>query len=32
MKRELYQRLLKWKANQKRKPLLPRGARQTGKT
>ncbi len=32
MKHELYQHLAKRKAGKKRKPLLPRGARQTGKT
>lgn len=32
MKRDLYQNLLDWKASARRKPLLLRGARQTGKT
>lgn len=32
MKRELYGRLLEWKASVRRKPLLLQGARQTGKT
>lgn len=32
MKRSLYQNLLEWKSNQRRKPLLLQGARQVGKT
>ncbi|MGD2089334.1 MAG: ATP-binding protein [Candidatus Aminicenantes bacterium] len=32
MKRDIYQKLLEWKASDRRKPLLLRGARQTGKT
>jgi predicted AAA+ superfamily ATPase len=32
MERDLYRDLLKWKASSRRKPLLLRGARQTGKT
>ncbi len=32
MKRTLYQSLLDWKSNQRRKPLLLQGARQVGKT
>ena len=32
MKRTLYQNLLEWKSNQRRKPLLLQGARQVGKT
>ncbi len=32
MKRTLYQNLLDWKSNQRRKPLLLQGARQVGKT
>jgi predicted AAA+ superfamily ATPase len=32
MKRDLYQKLLAWKLNPRRKPLLLQGARQTGKT
>lgn len=32
MKREIYSRLLKWKASPKRKPLMLYGARQVGKT
>ena len=32
MKRDLYASLLKWKSSSRRKPLLLRGARQTGKT
>lgn len=32
MKREIYQELLIWKNNAKRKPLIVKGARQTGKT
>lgn len=32
MKRSLYQELLKWKKNPRRKPLIMRGARQVGKT
>jgi len=32
MKRDLYNRLLDWKASPNRKPLVLRGARQTGKT
>ena len=32
MKREIYQKLLDWKSNPRRKPLLLQGARQTGKT
>ncbi len=32
MQRLLYQKLLKWKKNPKRKPLLLQGARQVGKT
>ena len=32
MKRDAYQGLLSWKASDRRKPLLLRGARQTGKT
>ena len=32
MKRDLYDDLLGWKASSRRKPLLLRGARQTGKT
>jgi predicted AAA+ superfamily ATPase len=32
MKRDIYLKLLEWKSNPKRKPLLLQGARQTGKT
>jgi predicted AAA+ superfamily ATPase len=32
MKRDIYQQLLDWKSNPRRKPLLLQGARQTGKT
>ena len=32
MKRDAYQGLVSWKASERRKPLLLRGARQTGKT
>ena len=32
MKRDIYQKLLGWKSNDRRKPLLLQGARQTGKT
>src|SRR3989338_6474165 len=32
MKRDIYQSLIDWKAAERRKPLLLRGARQTGKT
>lgn len=32
MKRDIYQKLLGWKSNRRRKPLLLQGARQTGKT
>ncbi len=32
MKRDIYQKLLDWKTNPRRKPLLLQGARQTGKT
>lgn len=32
MKRDIYQKLLEWKASERRKPLLLKGARQTGKT
>lgn len=32
MKRDIYQKLLEWKASRRRKPLLLQGARQTGKT
>ena len=32
MKRELYQHLLTWKQSKYRKPLVLKGARQTGKT
>ncbi len=32
MKREVYEKLLKWKNNNKKKPLLLQGARQVGKT
>jgi len=32
MKRDIYERLLAWKSSPRRKPLLVRGARQTGKT
>ena len=32
MKRDIYQQLLAWKSSKRRKPLLLRGARQTGKT
>ena len=32
MKRDIYQKLLDWKSNSRRKPLLLQGARQTGKT
>jgi uncharacterized protein len=32
MKRDLYRKLLDWKSNPRRKPLLLQGARQTGKT
>ncbi len=32
MKRDAYQSLLSWKASERRKPLLLKGARQTGKT
>lgn len=32
MKRDTYQGLLAWKASERRKPLLLKGARQTGKT
>jgi len=32
MERFLYQKLLEWKATEKRKPLLLQGARQVGKT
>lgn len=32
MKRDIYRELLKWKASGRRKPLLLKGARQTGKT
>lgn len=32
MKRSLYSKLLSWKNDNKRKPLLLQGARQVGKT
>lgn len=32
MKRDVYNKLLEWKASPRRKPLLLKGARQTGKT
>lgn len=32
MKRDIYKQLLAWKSGDRRKPLLMRGARQTGKT
>ena len=32
MKRTLYNDLIRWKSNNKRKPLLLQGARQVGKT
>ncbi len=32
MKRDIYDRLLEWKGSKRRKPLMLRGARQTGKT
>jgi len=32
MKRDIYQKMLEWKASKRRKPLLLRGARQVGKT
>jgi len=32
MKRDLYKKLMKWKTSDRRKPLLLKGARQTGKT
>ena len=32
MKRDIYRELIKWKNSAKRKPLLMKGARQTGKT
>jgi len=32
MKREIYQKLIDWKLSNRRKPLLLKGARQTGKT
>ena len=32
MKRDIYPKLLQWKASSRRKPLLLQGARQTGKT
>ena len=32
MKRDVYQKLIEWKASKRRKPLLLKGARQTGKT
>jgi hypothetical protein len=32
MKRDIYAKLLSWKASSRRKPLMLRGARQTGKT
>ncbi len=32
MKRDIYQQLLAWKSSERRKPLLLKGARQTGKT
>ncbi|MBL6991697.1 MAG: ATP-binding protein [Bacteriovoracaceae bacterium] len=32
MKRDIYKELLKWKKSPRRKPLILRGARQTGKT
>jgi predicted AAA+ superfamily ATPase len=32
MKRDIYQKLLEWKDSERRKPLLLKGARQTGKT
>ena len=32
MKREIYRKLLEWKSSPRRKPLLLKGARQTGKT
>lgn len=32
MKRDIYQNLVQWKTSQRRKPLLLKGARQTGKT
>lgn len=32
MKRDIYSRLLEWKSSPRRKPLIIRGARQTGKT
>lgn len=32
MKREIYEQLIKWKTSDRRKPLLVKGARQTGKT
>ena len=32
MKRDLYKKLIEWKKDKDRKPLLIRGARQVGKT
>ena len=32
MERKIYQKLLEWKSRERRKPLIIRGARQTGKT
>jgi predicted AAA+ superfamily ATPase len=32
MKRDIYDRLLEWKGSKRRKPLMLKGARQTGKT
>jgi hypothetical protein len=32
MDRQLYENLVQWKTSARRKPLLLRGARQTGKT
>ena len=32
MKRDIYKQLLDWKRDQRRKPLILRGARQVGKT
>ncbi|HLP48034.1 MAG TPA: AAA family ATPase [Candidatus Kapabacteria bacterium] len=32
MKREIYKKLLEWKNSRDRKPLVLKGARQTGKT
>jgi predicted AAA+ superfamily ATPase len=32
MKRDIYQKLTRWKTSSRRKPLILRGARQVGKT